>query len=268
MASALDGTIPAELDQLVAVAWLLAARVLPLIVLVPAFALRGAPAAWLVTALFALVAALLPSAWASGVRLPPDLFSLTLLSLRELTLGTLYAVALALPFWALDWGGRLIDQLRGANPSGRGPSALGDMYLWFAVAAFLALGGHRVVIAALAHGLRSHPLGAIGALGPGDGGAGALRMLALSSTRLVADALAAGLMVAAPVAAVLVLFEVALGVVARAAPAFAGVLALAPAKGALALAAVLMASAALSESLPGVFSEALTHARRLFEAAP
>lgn len=252
---------PAEIEQLLAVAWLLVARLLPLVLLVPVFGVRGAPAAWLVIASVALAAALMPSASASAPTLPSDELALVVLSARELCLGALYALALALPFWALEWGGRLTDQWRGALSSGHGPSAFGDLYLWIGIAAFLAIGGHRVVIAALADGLRSHPLGVVSA----GGGFG---VLALSSAHLAADALAAAFMLAAPVAAVLALFDVALGVVARAAPALPGFALAVPVKAALALGVALMGSAVLLGQLPGAFSEALAAARRLLEAAP
>lgn len=252
---------PAEIEQWFAVAWLLVARLLPLVLLVPVFGVRGAPAAWLVTASVALAAALLPSASASAPALPSDLLALSLLTVREVCLGTLYAFALALPFWALEWGGRLTDQWRGALPDGRGASAFGDLYLWIGIAAFLGLGGHRVVIAALADGLRSHPLGVVAS----DGG---LAALAMSSARLAADALAAALMVAAPVAAVLVLFDLALGVVARATPALPGFVLAVPVKAALAIGVALMGSAVLLGQLPGAFTEAFAAARRLIEAAP
>jgi type III secretory pathway component EscT len=250
-----------EIARLLAVAWLLVARLLPLVLLVPAFGVRGAPAAWLATASVALAAALMPTALASAPVLPADVLGLTVLSARELCLGAVYAFALALPFWALGWGGRLSDTWRGALPDFRGPSPLSELYLWVGVVAFLALGGHRMVIAALAEGLATHPLGAVTS-------GGNFAALALSSARLAADALAAALMVAAPAAAALFLFDVALGVVVRAAPAFPGLAVAVPVRAAIVLAVALIGSALLLGGLPRAFDDALTAARRLFEAAP
>ena len=102
---------------------------------------------------------LMPTAIAQTPVLPTAGFVLAALSLRELLVGTIWALALALPFLAVEWGGRIADQLRGAMPSGRGPSPLGELHLWVAVVAFVALGGHHLVVAALADGLVSHPLG-------------------------------------------------------------------------------------------------------------
>jgi flagellar biosynthesis protein FliR len=88
-------------------------------------------------------------------------------------------------------------------------------------------------------------------------------VLALGSARLCADALAAGLMVAAPIAAVLVFAEIAVGAVARGAPALAGFVAYAPARSVLVLAVALLGAAVLLGALPLAFERAIDDARRL-----
>lgn len=251
---------PAEVERLVAVGWLLAARLAPLVVLVPAFGVRGAPEVWLATLTTALVIVLMPVAAASAPVLPRDVFLLTLLSARELCLGAVFALALALPFWALEWGGLVTDRLRTATATGP-DRTFGDLYLWIGVAAFLALGGHRLVIAALADGLGSYPLGAPLAAGNVAG-------LALPIARLLADAFVAASMIAAPIAAVVVVADTLAGVVARTAPAWPAAVMASPLRNVLALAVALLGSAILVGRLPEAFSQALLHARRVFGVGP
>jgi len=236
------------------VAALLAARLAPIVWLVPFLGGRILPALTRATLLLALTIALAPTALAgagSDPRLGPETLSL------ELLRGLVFGLALALPFHAFEWAGRAIDQWRGAAlgeaamapTTGDVSSPLGLFHRLFAVAAFVALGGHVAAFRALGRGLARRGVGRLAT----DLDLGAV---AEGSARLVGDALALTVAVAAPAAAALVLTEVFLGLVARAAPQvpvfFAGM----PLRAAVGVAAVALA---LSLTI-GAFREAVAQA--------
>jgi len=236
---------------------LVLARVAPLGFLAPWIALRDAPVLVRSATMLALTAALAPLAAASAHDLPGSVFPFGVAVVRELATGALFAVAAALPFWALDWAGHLIDTWRGASlaevlapPTGERTSPLGNLYLLLGVVIFLALGGHRLALEAFVEGLSSAPVGAPVAVH-------GLGQAVLGGARLTGDALAFAVALAAPAAAALVLVELALGLVARAAPQvpvfFAGM----PLRAGVGLAAALLGLAILVGRLPGAFHDAL-----------
>jgi len=236
---------------------LVLARVAPLGFLAPWIALRDAPVLVRTATMLALTAAMAPLAAASAHALPIGAFAFGVAVLREVSTGTLFAVAAALPFWALDWTGRLIDTWRGASlaevlapPTGENTSPLGTLYLLLGVVIFLALGGHRLALEAFVEGLSNAPVGAPVAVH-------GLGQAVLGSVRLSADALAFAVALAAPAAVSLVLVEIALGLIARAAPQvpvfFAGM----PLRAGVGLAAALLGLAIVVGRLPDAFRDAL-----------
>ena len=253
-----------ELDRWLAVAGLVAARVAPLTVFAPWLTLRRTPPVLRAALVVALTGALAPLAFDAA---PADLHRASGLVyaawvLREALVGTLFAVATALPLFALDWAGRLVDTWRGASlaeviapPTGERTSPLGDLYLLMGIALFLSLGGHRLAFAAFADGLQVAPVGAVA---PGD----AAESLAFGAARLTGAALALAAALAAPAAAAIVLVEVALGLVARSAPQvpvfFAGM----PLRAATGLAAALLGLTVLMGELPLAFEDAVDAAAR------
>jgi type III secretory pathway component EscT len=133
-------------------AWGLAfARVLPILVIVPAFGLRAlsvpvrASAALLLSAL--IVPALRP-AMASPIPWPPRL-------LYELARGTLVAVTAAVPLWSATMAGGIVDTLRGAQDQTEVPtvegrtSPLGALFSLLAATIFLSTGGPARVVGLL-----------------------------------------------------------------------------------------------------------------------
>jgi len=208
-------------------AWGLAfARVLPILVIVPAFGLRGlsapvrAAAALLLSAL--IVPAVRPAA-AQAIPWPP-------LLLFELARGTLVAIAAAVPLWAATMAGGIIDSLRGSQeqveiPTVEGrPSPLGALFSMLAATIFLSTGGPAHVV-----GVLMAP--------PPDAESGVVRAVAnLAAGIGIATA------IAAPLIAASLVLEVAGALVARAAsPAHLTVL-LAPVRSLalLALTAILL----------------------------
>jgi len=245
-----------ELEAWIALGTLVAARVGPLTILLPWLALRSAPALLRAALVLALTLAVAPMTAAAIETLPTSGLALGLLALREALIGTIFALSAALPFFALDWSGQLVDTWRGASlaeviapPTGERTSPVGDLLLLGGIALFLALGGHRFALMAFAEGLVAVP---VGSLTLGDDVLGAV----LETMHLAGAALAFAAAIAAPAAVAIVLVEVGLGLIARSAPQvpvfFAGM----PLRAATGLFAVLLAAALVVDELPAVFEGA------------
>jgi type III secretory pathway component EscT len=242
-----------DLDaQALCVSALLCARVLPLAAVTARAALRGAPLLSVVLALV-LVLCLYPSAAAAAPALPANALALLALSLRELLIGLVYALALALPLVALGWSGWLSGRFAAVPGS---EAALATLQRWFGLAAFFALGGQRVALSVIAHGLSARPLGSLTVLS-GTGPA------LLGAVRLFADAFASALLLALPIGAALLLSELGLVLSARAASAPFAQLVLPPARAALLLLVVCIGVLLLSAVLPNFFRHGLLAAARL-----
>lgn len=242
---------------------LVAARVAPLTLLAPWLALRAAPAVLRTAIMLALTVALVPLALRSAPDIPANGVTVALLAVREALVGATFALATALPLYALDWAGRLVDTWRGAslaeviNPhTGERTSPVGDLYLLMGVVLFLLLGGHRLALMAFADGLATVPIGSVGI------GAG-VEEVALGAARLAGSALAFAAALAAPAAAAIVLVEVALGLVARAAPQIPVFFAGMPLRAAAGLAAALLGLSILVSELPPAYQQAIDAAGRL-----
>ncbi|MEM7607832.1 MAG: flagellar biosynthetic protein FliR [Myxococcota bacterium] len=241
---------------------LVAARVAPLTVVAPWLALRRMPASLRSAVVVGLTLAF-------GTVAPPDaalgdaspLVYVGWL-LREVIVGTLFAVAVSLPLYALDWAGRLVDTWRGASlaeiiapNTGERTSPVGELYALLGIAIFFVLGGHRAALRAFAASFETAPLGnAI----PAE----SAQAIALQSAELTGSALAFAFAVAAPAAAAIVLVELALGLLARSAPQvpvfFAGM----PLRAAAGLAALLTSLSLVVADLPGAFRGAIEIASR------
>lgn len=239
----------AELERGVPVALLVALRLAPLTIFAPWIALRGSPPLLRAALLCVLTAAFLPHALEAAPPLPEDLFALGAIGLREVALGTMLAIACALPLHALHESGRLVDVLRGAQgeasgPSGERTSSLGALQLVLGTSLFLAVGGHRLVLTAMAEGFHTLPPGA-GAVAPST---------FLEVGRALAHTLTLAVSFAAPALLALVVSDVALGLVARSAPQipvhFAGM----PLRSAVGIAALLLSLALLVPHLGELFA--------------
>lgn len=252
-----------ELGRTLAVGFLVAARIAPLTVLAPWLTLRDAPMTTRGAVMLALTLALAPLAAASAGPVPASAWLVGALALREVLLGTVFALASALPLYALDWAGRLVDVWRGASmaeviapPTGERTSPLGDLQLLAGVALFAAIGGHRVAFAAFAEALQQAPVGVLPDLP-------SMAAVAGGAGRLIASALAFAAAIAGPAAAAIVATEVSLGLVARAAPQIPVFFAGMPLRGAVGVAAVLLATSFLMARLPADLSDAIAMAEAL-----
>jgi flagellar biosynthesis protein FliR len=246
----------AALSQGVAVFVLLLFRMAPLGWLVPWTSARAGAPLLALTSSVVLSTCLWTVAAAGAPALPLVPMPLLALCLRELLIGVVYALALALPLRALEWAGWLQGRFSGIPGAER---AYASLQSWLGLAAFFTLGGHRLALSALADGLSRHPIGALAS--PGSLGA-----VALGSARLLGDAFAAAVQIALPVGAAIGIAELGLGLVARVAAAPGFQLALAPARAALAMFVVWIASALWLGSSSSYFQRGFAAAKRLWEA--
>ena len=249
--------------RFVSVGALVAARMAPLVLIAPWMAGRAAPALLRAAVVLALTVSLTPLALDHAPTIPdlPGIFAL--LMVREVLVGAVFAVTASLPLFALDWFGRLVDTWRGASmaevlapPTGERTSPLGDLQLMLGIAIFVSLGGHRLALEAFATGFVHVPVGQ-------SSTASGLAVVALGTAQLVGQALAFAVALAAPAAVAIVLVEVALGLVARAAPQIPVFFAGMPLRAAVGLAAVLLTLSLVVDRLPDGFRGAIDAASRL-----
>jgi len=236
---------------------LLCARFAPLAWIVPWAGVRRGP--WTLAPALTLVLALClwPVVAARPPELPLSLLALAALALRELLIGSVYALALALPLRAFEWSGALSGRLAG---EGGLPELYARLQLFLALAAFFALGGHRVALAALAESVARQPVGVLSGAGV-DAGA-----IAFGSVRLVADAYALALLLALPVAAAVALAQIALALSARTVLASAAAAAAAPVRAGVGLIVVWIGTLIVLAALPREIERGLAAAARLLEA--
>jgi flagellar biosynthesis protein FliR len=153
------------------------------------------------------------------VQIPADLsiFSAAglLAAAQELLIGVAIGMVVQLTFEALTFAGQtvsmtmglgfatLVDPQRGANTT-----VLGQMFMIFGILTYLAVNGHLVLLGALAQSFQTLPIGA----------AHIDKNFALSVALWGARVFESGLLIALPAVIALVIVNLALGVVTRAAP--------------------------------------------------
>jgi len=138
-----------------------------------------------------------------------------LAALQEMLIGVAIGMVVQLTFEALTFAGQtismtmglgfatLVDPQRGANTT-----VLGQMFMIFGILTYLAVNGHLLLLGALAESFRTLPIGAAHI----DGN------FALSVALWGARVFESGLLIALPAVIALVIVNLALGVVTRAAP--------------------------------------------------
>lgn len=193
---------------------------------------------------------LLASAGSAGLDQAPAA-RLVLLLARELLIGLVLGLVASAAFQAAETAGRLADTVRGATlaevldpTSGQRASPLAALYVLVATLVFFAIGGVPRVIDALLASYRTLPIG-----GGLDTAAarGAARVVAAASARVIAS----GVGLAAPVIVALWLADLALGLIARAAPQLPVYFLGLPLKGLLAVGLVLLGLGALQAAVGG-----------------
>jgi len=194
------------------------ARTLPILLLVPAFGGVHLTASLRMAIGLLLGALSLPRL--SGIAFPVDTpVVLVLMLVREIGVGMTLGFVASLLFHAAESAGRFIDIVRGANMSevlaplsGQRSSPMGTLYLLLSTMVFLELGGLSRMAIAVSHSYEVVPLWPIGASGH------ARADLMLHLIKLTAGMIESAVGLCAPVIVSLMLVDVALGLVARAAP--------------------------------------------------
>lgn len=243
---------------------LVAARVAPLSVMAPFFALRDAPPTLRIATVLLLTVSI------GGVAVAhADAASLAQLWLpaamaREAMIGLTFALAAAIPFYALDFGGRFVDAFRGASmadvlapPTGERTTPLGQLHLFAGIALFASLGGPRLLLQVFADTLTLVPIGADASFGRAS--------FALGVARLGAASLGFGLAFAAPAALCIVMVEMGLGLLGRTAPSIPVFFAGMPLRAAVGIGGVLLGLSTVLDRLPAIFRASLEAARQLVE---
>jgi type III secretion protein SpaR/YscT/HrcT len=241
-------------ERLLAYGALGAARVVPVFTIAPFFGGRLVPATVRVAIAVTFVALVFPAVTAGAPGSPlaalgPLGFGALLV--KEVVLGALLGWLAAMPFWAAEAAGRLVDTARGAANQelyvpqlGTPSSPLGDLSLQLAVVVFFAVDGHLLFLRALAASYEALPVLAA----PPGLTSGAIGALALAAT---SHLVLAALGLAAPVLAALLLADLALGLVNRVSPHvqvyFLGM----PAKAVLGVLVFLLALSGLATALRG-----------------
>lgn len=158
-----------------------------------------------------------PQTGSAVASIAGDVPAMILAGAHELVIGLIYALGMALPFVALEWGGRLQDTWRGASlaevltpMAGERTSPLGDLMLMLGVSCFLLAGGHTESLRVFAAGFERYPPG----------------METISNDFLLMvpwmlqAALELALAIAMPVAVAAIAVDLSLGLAGRVAPQF------------------------------------------------
>ena len=209
--------LPASITELGVLAALAAARLLPIVMLTPLWGGQTAPARLRLGLLVLFSSAMLPTLLAHAGPVPTTPGLVVALVAKELFVGLVIAVVVQAMFAAYAASGALVDASRGAanmeifSPLNRQPeSPLGMGLSLAAVAVFVGLGGHRMLLEALAESYSMVPATA----------------LALPATLaepglglgLIGTLLRVAVLMAAPMIVTLFLIDVAFGLLNRAAP--------------------------------------------------
>lgn len=242
------------------------ARVVPAVWLAPLLGGRLAPATVKMGVSVALALAAAP--WlATPARALAAAAPLLLLAvlLKEAMVGAAAGFVMGLVFQAAEATGRLMDIARGAGLAevlvpqlGERSSPLGDLSFQLALVLFLALGGHRLYLAALAASYQVLPLAHF----PPATGLSGLAALCL---RLTADLLLLAVSLAAPVLVAGLLADLVLGAINRFLPQapvfFVGM----PLKAAAGLALLAAAAGLLVAALPAALEAGVRAAEQALQ---
>lgn len=195
---------------------------------------------------------------AGGVTLPagfePSIATLIPAFATQLMAGLCMGYVASLPFDAARIGGRMLDTFRGANAEaslpeiGQKDSAMAGMLHSLLCASLFACGGYRFAMAAMVKSFGALPL-AGGALNLTN----AVELCAAGALA----AMATGLAIGAPAAAVSIVVDVGLGLAARAAPQLKLQDTGAPIKLGLGSVAILLSLGAVSDRLLGAAAESV-----------
>ena len=109
-----------------------------------------------------------PLVMANATPLPPHLAGVVIGLAKELLLGLLFGTAVLMIITSLQIGGQVVSSLasmevaQAADPTTQETvSVVSQMFSWVAMALFLTLGGHRIVLGACLDSFQVYPAGGI-----------------------------------------------------------------------------------------------------------
>lgn len=209
------------IHQAILLGALVAARVAPVVYLVPYLGGQTMPQTVKLGICAALAALVYPAVWQSGAaaELPAHPLPISALLLKELTVGLMMGFIAALAFDAMRIAGQLIDSSSGLTqasamlPQLKAQESLSANLLYqLGVVFFLLTGGHRLFLAALVTSYQMLPPQQFPSY------ISQMDTLTFGLARLTADAITLGVLLAFPVIAAILLLNISLALVNKAAP--------------------------------------------------
>ncbi|SFC85719.1 flagellar biosynthetic protein FliR [Massilia yuzhufengensis] len=189
-------------------------RILGLVASAPLFGNAGVPMS-IKLSLGVLLAAVIAPTVPAGPALDPTSWAGLLILVKELLIGVAMGFAMRVVFAAIEYAGEVASMTMGLgfavffDPNSRGRSAAVAQFLTLvATMAFLAVNAHLVLLAALAESFVTMPISST----PFSGNA------PLELARWGGRIFSSGLQLALPIVAALLITNVALGILTRAAP--------------------------------------------------
>jgi flagellar biosynthesis protein FliR len=205
---------PPALDKIV-LCMLVFTRTSGLVMTAPVFGKNQVPAQVRALLALALAALVMPSQWDRAVQPPATLLNLLILVAGELVVGLCLGLGIDILFSGTLLAGQLIGRISGEtmaevyDPSVDDSLPILSQFLnMLALAVFVCIGGHRLMIAGLLDTFQSLPPGSTGI--PSDM-VGAL-------TTLLAQSFALGIRAVAPVMTALLLGSLVVGLIGRTLP--------------------------------------------------
>lgn len=236
---------------------LLVARLLPLTALTPWLSVPGW--SWFValSVTVGLSVALLPTAVGSAAPVLPTGLALGLSIVRELLIGSTFAIVARLPLEAVGWAGGLAARASGdCSRASADEAPLATLYRWLALVLFVALGGAELALTRVAAGLSEIPLGGLVAWANA-------RAVAFTFVSLCASAVTLGLVLAMPVLLGTFLIDCAQAIASRWLFSWPSTQIWLPLKHSVAVALALLSLSLLASTLPDVYTASIARAHAL-----
>ena len=198
------------------VVWLLVlVRVSGIFVTAPVFSNHHLPVQVRVLTAVGISFALAPLASPQTASPPAEVLPFVLLIIREGMVGLALGFVPAIIFLAVQYAAEMVDLQMGMGMGGwvdptfrTSVSPVGNFQYLLATVMFLSLDGHHLLLEALARSFTLIPLGTFTLMAPAVGGV----------VRLFGQMALFGVQVAAPILSVLLITDVGLGILGRAAP--------------------------------------------------
>lgn len=211
----------ALIQQSIILLALVTARIVPIVQLAPFLGGKATPQTVKMGIAFAMTAIVYPTMWSTGTvaLVPSSGLEIAVLIMKELLIGVTLGFVTSLIFESVRIAGQVIDNARGQTmatamvpqlPSR--VSVTADLLYQLAIVFFLLMGGHRIFVAVLVQSFVEVPPLAFPEF------AGSTTDLALLIARYSADSITFGVLLGFPVMASILLADLFLGLVNKAAP--------------------------------------------------